>query len=401
MKIIILHRNSFDAIGGVESTIYYMAEVLKKMGHTPVVVAKHNGKSNDDDGFCKVLRFTPSRLSLKLLCPFIPTIEYFNAKKKLKTIIEEEQPDYIITRDNILSYVVSQFFDNERIVYIPLGIIKYYNAGIRKFSGLKGFIIECIRYIQMKQESFFQLKAIKNISKVIVFSENLKNQIFKALGQRDGIKIVHPGVSPKFHPDEKACAIRDEFNISPDKNILLFVGRVVQEKNVRMLIDAYAASNNSNTVLVVVGGGDDLNFVKNKAQTLNIADKVVFAGFRRDTEAFYREADLFVLPSYYEAFGNVIPEAMASGTPTVGFKTQEGCVLTAIAELIEDGKNGFICETYSTEALTDAINRAVALMNTDQYDSIKAYCAQLATEKFTWNNFMQQTLNLLEQKEEK
>lgn len=397
VKILILHRNSFDVIGGVESTIYYMVEALKELGHTPIVLAKYREGATEDNGVCKVLRYSHSRIKFKLLFPIIPFLEYLNAKKKIREIIEREKPDFIITRDNILSYVVSDFFDNNRIVYIPLGVIKYYNAGIRKFNSLRSGVVECIRFMQMQQESYFQLKAIKKLNKVVVFSKNMRSQIWKALKAEKPVTVIHPGVSPKFYSDIFAESIRSEFGIPDNKKILLFVGRVVQEKNVRMLIDAYANSNNENTVLLIVGGGDDLAYVKNKAATLGISDKVVFAGFRRDTERFYREADLFVLPSYYESFGNVILEAMASGVPVVGFRTEEGKVLTAIDELVEDGKSGFICKEYSLGALTNAINTAVGCMNSEAYNSIKKYCADTAKTNFTWGNFMQQVLGVLKE----
>lgn len=397
MKIIILHRNSFDVIGGVESTIYYMVEALKELGHTPIVLAKYREGASQDNDVCKVLRYSHSRMKSKLLLPFIPFMEYLNAKKKIREIIETENPDYIITRDNILSYVVSHFFDNNRIVYIPLGVIKYYNAGIRKFNSLRSGVVECIRFIQMQQESYFQLKAIKRLNKIVVFSKNMRSQICKALRTDKPVTIIHPGVSPKFYSNICAESVRSEFGIPQDKKILLFVGRVVQEKNVRMLIDAYAKSNNENTVLLIVGGGDDLAYVKNKAATLGISDRVVFTGFRRDTERFYREADLFVLPSYYESFGNVILESMASGTPVVGFRTEEGKVLTAIDELIEEGKSGFICKEYSLEALTNAINTAVGCMDSEAYNSMRKYCADIAKTKFTWGNFMQQVLSVLKE----
>ena len=395
MKILIVHRNSFDVIGGVESTLYYMAETLRKMGHTPVIVAQQGKESNDQNAICKVVRYSPSRLYKKYFCLFLPFIACRNAKKKLKNILEQEKPDYIIVRDNILSYVLSQIFDRSKIVYIPLGVIRYYSTGLRKFSSVKSFIIECIRFVQMKQESRYQIKAFKNLTKIVVFSENMKSQIKDAIGYNHHTHVIYPGVSSKFSPYTEADDIRREFHIAKDDKIFLFVGRVVQEKNVRMLIDAYANSDYKNTVLLIVGGGDDLSFIQNKVNELGLEHVVLFSGFRRDTEKFYREAAFFILPSYYESFGNVILESYASGTPVIGFKTEKGKTLTAIGELVEEGKSGIICENFSTEALTNAINRAVLVANSDTYSNMREYCADLADKKFTWNRFMEQVIMVL------
>ena len=396
MKIIILHRNSFDVVGGVESTIYYIAESLKKLGHTPVVVAKEREGSNDNNSFCKIVRYKKSPFVNRYTTVIDPFLEYINAKQ-LKKIFKEEQPDYIITRDNILSCAISKFVDSRKIVYVPLGVIKFYNAGIRKFNSLKTLVIEIIRFLKLKQESYYQIKAFKKLKKIVVFSNNMKNQISSAIGNASAVDIVHPGVNEKFSPIENASQIHKEFNIPEDKKIFLFVGRVVQEKNVRMLLEAFSLSDNGNAVLLIVGDGDDRKYLEDRAKALNIDDKVIFTGIRRDTERFYREADFFVLPSYYESFGNVILEALASGTPVIGFKTEEGKTLTAVDELIENGKSGFVCDNFSQEALKAAINKAMVMSQTDEYKNMRKFCAQTARTNFTWNGFVERVLDILQE----
>ncbi len=396
MKIIILHRNSFDVVGGVESTIYYMSDTLKKMGHTPVVVAKEREGSNDNNDFPKVVRYKKSPFANRYTTVIDPFLEYINAKQ-LKKIFEDEQPDYIITRDNILSCAISKFFDSKKIIYIPLGVIKYYNAGIRKFNSFKTFIIEIIRFLKLKQESCYQIRAFKKLKKIVVFSNNMKKQVLSATGDASTVNIIHPGVNEKFSPSEKTFEIHNEFNIPKDKKIFLFVGRVVQEKNVRMLLEAYALSDNKNTVLLIVGDGDDRKYLEDRTKELHIDDKVVFTGTRRDTERFYKEADFFVLPSYYESFGNVILEALASGTPVIGFKTEEGKTLTAVDELIENGKSGFICDNFSIEALKIAIDKSVDILDTDEYKNMRNFCAQTARTNFTWKRFLERVLDILQE----
>ena len=395
MKILIIHRNSFDVIGGAESTLYYMASALKNSGHTPVIVAKQRDSSYDDNDFCKIVRYTSFKMKSKFSCLFLPYFEYKNAIIKLPEIIKKENPDYIITRDNILACVISQVFDKNKVVYIPLVIIKYYNKGIRKFNSVKTFIIEVLRYIQMKQESHYQIKAFKNLKKVIVFSNNVKKQALSAAGSTLDITVVHPGVSEKFFAAGTYTDIRNKFNIPADKKILLFVGRVVQEKNIKMLLQAFSCAHNSNVVLFIVGDGDELIHLKKQANSLGIADKVIFTGMRRDTEKFYGAADFFVLPSYYEAFGNVVLESFASGVPVIGFKTEPGKTLTAIDELVEEGKSGFICKDYSVNSLTESINNALDISGTTDHEKMKIYCADSARQKYTWNNFISNTLKIL------
>ena len=120
MKVIILHRNSFDVIGGVESTIYYMAKELNNLGFEAIVVAKKRSDSvqQDNNNFCKVIRYKPSRYLKKATVLFHPYLEYKNAFKDLKNIILHEKPDFIISRDNLLSYAISHYYNSNKIVYL-------------------------------------------------------------------------------------------------------------------------------------------------------------------------------------------------------------------------------------------------------------------------------------------
>ncbi len=399
MKVIILHRNSFDVIGGVESTIYYMAKELNNLGFEAIVVAKKRSDSvqQDNNNFCKVIRYKPSRYLKKATVLFHPYLEYKNAFKDLKNIILHEKPDFIISRDNLLSYAISHYYNSNKIVYIPLGVIKYYNLKRKETENIKSFILELIRYIQLKQESFFQLKALKKLKHIVVFSNNMKNQIYHAIGDTTKVSVVYPGVAEKFIPmNTEKTTIRDEFSIPTNKKIFLFVGRVVREKNIRMLIEAFKKSNYKDSYLIIVGGGDDLEYVKNMVEKLQLTKNVFFTGFRKDTELFYREASFFVLPSYYESFGNVILEAMASGTPVIGFKTEEGKTLTAVGELIENEKNGFVCENYSLNSLVRALNKAHTIYGTAEYKKMRKYCAESTRLNFSWNKFLKRILNVLQ-----
>lgn len=397
MKVIVLHKNSFDLIGGAESTIYNMAKSLKELGHTPIIVARKRTDgtpAEDNNEICAVKRYSGAAVP-KMLLPFSPYFEYKNAFQDLKNIILTEKPDAIIVRDNILSYAVSQYYDINKIVYIPLVVIQYYNRGVRMFNSLKGAVTEIIRWFKLCLDSHYQNNVFKRYKNIAVFSQNVKNQAIRAVGDKNNISIVRPGVMDhECYKNPYDYSLHDEFGISHDKKIFLFVGRIVQEKNIRMLVDAFSKMDNDNVVLCLVGGGDDLEFVKAEAKRLGVFDKIIFAGFRRDTERFYHAADFFVLPSYYEAFGNVIPEAFIAGTPVIGFKTEPGKTMTAIDELLENDKLGIICENFSAEALTNAMNQAYALCTSDQYADIRAYCRNHALENFNWNKFVTEILSM-------
>ena len=100
---------------------------------------------------------------------------------------------------------------------------------------------------------------------------------------------------------------------------LLYVGRVVRTKGVRDAIRAMSELRDLPVVLDIVGDGFDLVTCSALASALSIDDRTAFHGWqaRKQVEAFYRSADIFVFPSYCEPGGNVVYEAMGWGLPLV------------------------------------------------------------------------------------
>lgn len=100
---------------------------------------------------------------------------------------------------------------------------------------------------------------------------------------------------------------------------LLFVGRLIRTKGVRDAVRAMAQLRDVEAVLDVIGDGPEREACEALVSGLGLAGKVVFHGRlpREEIDAFYRDADVFVFPSYREPGGNVAFEAMAFGLPLV------------------------------------------------------------------------------------
>ncbi|MCD4503067.1 glycosyltransferase [Chromobacterium piscinae] len=109
------------------------------------------------------------------------------------------------------------------------------------------------------------------------------------------------------------------------QDFLLHVGRFNRQKRHDRLLEAFLLSGYMGK-LVLLGQGDaaDINAVQLQAQTLGIADRVVYAGFSDNPYTYMRAARALVLSSDYEGFGNVLVEALACGTPAVSTDCPEG-----------------------------------------------------------------------------
>jgi glycosyltransferase involved in cell wall biosynthesis len=205
---------------------------------------------------------------------------------------------------------------------------------------------------------------LRDASKVIALSEIEAKEYAEAGVAKERIVIVPNGIDLSEYANlPSKGAFRKKFNISEDKKIILFLGRIHKTKGVDFLVKAYAhlAKNmKPNNALLVIAGPDDgyLSEIQALISSLKIYDTVLLTGplYGRDKLEAYIDADVYVLPSRYDTFALTPLEAMACGTPVI---------LTAncgIAEFFKD-KVGLVIDP-NPSSLHDALHKL--LSNDDQ-----------------------------------
>ena len=120
----------------------------------------------------------------------------------------------------------------------------------------------------------------------------------------------------KFKYDEKVRKEkRKELNISDDTLVIGHVGRFVEQKNHRFLIDIFyeVHKKEKNSILLLAGQGPLMDEIKEKVKKLGLEDNVRFLGQRNDINELYQAMDLFLFPSLYEGLGMVLIEAQYAG----------------------------------------------------------------------------------------
>lgn len=142
---------------------------------------------------------------------------------------------------------------------------------------------------------------------------------------------------------------RKKFNISDDKKIVIYLGRLSWIKGFDTLIPAFKAVVKKHPeAILVIAGGDDKGYKKNVQLLITnyqLQDGVIFTGMLTgaDKIAAYQDSDVFVLPSYSESFGMSIVEAMAAGLPVVVSKG------VGISAYIKQVKAGIVVEKNEVE----------------------------------------------------
>lgn len=186
----------------------------------------------------------------------------------------------------------------------------------------------------------------------LVPTQDLARQL-AAQGYRN-LKVVARGVDrTMFNPGRRSQALRARWGAGPDTLVVAYVGRMAPEKNLPLVAKAFEAISRirPDTRMLHVGDGPSL------ARMDRSQPRHIFAGMRRgeDLATHYASADLFLFPSLTETFGNVVPEALASGLGVVAFDD------AAAADLITDRINGRKVTPGDEAAF---INAAVALART-------------------------------------
>jgi D-inositol-3-phosphate glycosyltransferase len=195
----------------------------------------------------------------------------------------------------------------------------------------------------------------------------------------------------QFTPGDRAAARArlnlEQWGIAGDDRLLLAVGRIEPLKGLDILIRALAQLNerplpDGGAVLAIIGGDDraetDIARLRALAEDLGVADAVYFLG-PRPHEAlpdFYRAADVVVVPSFYESFGLVAVEAMASGVPVVASR------VGGLASTVADGRTGYLIAWRCPEPFAEKIE---VLLRNEQLRAALGAGAAERMRTYSWD----------------
>ncbi len=225
--------------------------------------------------------------------------------------------------------------------------------------------------------------AVKFADEIIVLSRGVQEYFRQSYGRET--RFIPNGVS---RPEtRKADLIKNKFGIDKDEYIL-FLGRIVPEKGLRYLIQAYRELQ-TDKKLVIAGGSSDTDDFMKEIQELANDERVIFTGFvsGQMLEELYSNAYLYVLPSDLEGMPLSLLEAMSYGNC---------CVVSNIAECTEVVENkAVIFQKGSVSDLKEKLK-----MLCDNPSLVQKYAvgaADFVCNKYNWDDIVQETLALYEE----
>jgi len=225
--------------------------------------------------------------------------------------------------------------------------------------------------------------------KVICCSDYMVSHVQWAFGlPSDKLIMVPNGVNYDIYSkyeNEDMRQFRSKFAL-PEEKIVLFVGRLVYEKGVHVLVNAAPkVLAKANAKFIIAGNGYMKDQLSSIVKATGLANKVVFTGFLDDDTLRRLQicADVSVVPSLFEPFGIVALEAMAAKSPVVVSDTG------GLSEIVEHDVSGVKAYANNPDSLAWAITKVITddgyanWLRTNAYKKIQ--------EKYDWNRIAQQT----------
>jgi glycosyltransferase involved in cell wall biosynthesis len=222
------------------------------------------------------------------------------------------------------------------------------------------------RYGDLKSKALFWM--LRNFVSGFLCVGSANRDYFLARGVPRHKTIIMPYAVDNGHfsvrnYDEKLqfkAKLLRELGLSKERKIFLYVGKFIELKNCDVLLKAFSKAKDELgslicPILLMVGAGIMEAELRSLTNALELNDAVYFLGFKNQNELpdIYKGSDIFVLPSKYETWGLSINEAMAAGCSVITTSN-----VGASFDLVETGKNGYVCDSNNVLELANCMVRS-------------------------------------------
>ena len=233
---------------------------------------------------------------------------------------------------------------------------------------------------------FMEKRCFNNAKYIVANSNMIKKQIIDTYDiSPEKIKVIYNGIeSKKIDYQLSFNKISSEFSIKESQPVILYVGSGFKRKGVEEFLQIIFNLNNSEIKVFIVGKERDIKRYKKISKKLGINDQVIFTGPREDVDDFYAISDIFLFPTRYEPFSNVVLEAM--NFENVVFTTQQN----GASEILD---NYFIMKQSDDLSVVSKINDL--LSHNSKLKKAKA-SNRLKSKQFSIEKNLQETVKLIE-----
>lgn len=263
-----------------------------------------------------------------------------------------------------------------KIANVPVRLHTVAGLPLMEYSGIKRMVLNL-----MERITYWSANSVypnsKSLKQFIVSEKLCKPSKLKVFGEgsSNGIDIEYFRSSEQIV--EEAAGLRMNFNLQPTDFVFVFVGRIVKDKGINELIEAFVKLSNTfkNAKLLLVGNFEEnLNPISRQTMRLMKHEGVIFAGYQDDIRPYLALSNVLVLPSYREGFPNVPMQAGCFDLPCI-VSDINGC-----NEIIVNEQNGLLIKPKSVSDLFSAMERM--LLDKSLYILLKKNARKMVVSRY-------------------
>jgi glycosyltransferase involved in cell wall biosynthesis len=220
--------------------------------------------------------------------------------------------------------------------------------------------------------------------KIIYVSENVYDSEIKS-GQSDPYNsiVIRNGIDLEPFNRITRVEARSEFNLAQNTKIIIFIGRLDEQKGVDILVDAVRILNKNQDDFQVwlLGDGENRKNIEDQVRDSDLNGKVILWGFQENIPLYLMASDIFVLPSRYEGMSISLLNGLAAGLP---------CIVSGVGEsdlIVKDGINGIVIPPNDVGSLVKALE---TLLSTDNLCKRLSESAKLSAADYTEDIMVEQ-----------
>jgi len=325
--------------GGAEKHVQRIANAIQEIGHQVTVAIARSGGSYEQDLSQEIERIVLSEGWLNS-----STWRLMRSVRPLRKYISEHRPDVVCS---VMDHV------NVRLLRAlsgledpPPAVISVQNNPERRFGEKAGWRNHLLHWRMQRSYG--------NANQVVALSQGVARQLDEMnLADSDRLTVIHnAGLDDEIY-ETKEFPINER--VVPGEPLVIACGSLTEQKGYPYLLDAFhRVRGKREAKLWILGEGEQREYIESEISALGLEEDVELLGFRDNPFKFMAAADVFVLSSLWEGFGNVVVEAMACGTPVVSTDCPYGP-----GEIITHGETGLLVSPADSKALAEALLRVL------------------------------------------
>lgn len=357
MNILMISLDFPPTVGGIAAHVFELAKAISNRGHSVSVITRR--LSSQTSEHLETENLSVYRLKLKWMAPLYG----WQLNRYIHDLLPQIKP-------NIIHLHGMAPLEGYQVKNIPMVYTNHTSGYLKRIQ--KGGL----RRMALLRRSF------KKVDLFLAPSKELLEIPFPIRAEKC---FISNGVDDQkycYSPNDRA-KIRKQFGFSEHDIVGILTRRLVNKNGVMCLAEATKLIEHPKLKLLIIGDGPERAAIESLLNQ-NFKNRFFMLGSKSHDEIipYYSAADFSILPSLMEATSISGLEAMAVGLPLVG--TRVG----GIPELIENGKNGYLCNPSDSKDLAEKINQLVA----GDFRSFGKISQNRVSIQFSWSNIARQTI---------